>query len=189
MVEIEEIKERPKEFIPAWWDGINKIQSPLILLGPEARITAINESACKVLGYASIELKLKSLLDITHKDDQVNEVNNYIDLFYSSKQSNKTSKKFISKEGKDIHVVQHTYSLPDEESGIQYALIVFIPKEQNMVSADKKDKAQSKLDKLSGLTNMLDVEEFGSSFNKEIINQIRSNVKALIELMEISDTA
>jgi hypothetical protein len=160
-----------KRFIPTWWDTIKVLKQPLILLGADGIILRINETALDKLNYREKDLKYLSILDLIHKEDKVKEVNNYIDISYGNQLVSTSNIRLKESGGSYVGVEQilHMVNANNKRRMVILSFQVRCEIEMN----EKWEDAGDVITTIKGLTNMFNLEEYGSSYNKSVVDQIK----------------
>jgi len=170
-----ESKTGGNRLIPNWWDIVKVLKQPLILLGTDGIVLRINESALDKLNYKEKDLKYLSILDLIHKDDKVKEVNNYIDISYGH-QLVSTSNIRLKESGGSYLKIEQILHMVNVGNKSRMVLLTFQVKHESGMN-EKWEDAEDIIKTINGLTNMFDLEEFGSSYNKSVVDQIKIKLK------------
>ena len=164
-----------KSVVPEWWKIVEMLQDPLMLLGSSGNILRVNSAALKELRYEENDLKYKSVLDIVHTEDRVKQVNNYIDISYGNKPISITNMRLKTSNNTFLYTEQILHPVENgENSGL--TLLTFKSLDINNGRKPKWEEAQNLVNTIQGLTGMLDLEEFASSYNKSVINRIKEKL-------------
>ncbi len=98
--------ERNQGSTPEWWKPIKSLNLPLFLVNNENFIIESNKPICELLGYTALQLKRKTLVQITHESDRVSETNLFINMFYGPMNHHSAIKRVNLKNGGVITVSQ-----------------------------------------------------------------------------------
>jgi PAS domain S-box-containing protein len=186
MMEFEEkeaLEHSPELEMPYWWEGVRLLDQPMILLTTDAKILGINKAGSDKLGYSQEELEYKSILDITHKDSQVDQVNKYLDIFYSGRPTSSSKMKLIRTYNTTIEVSQKLLMLHDEKTQKKFALVVV----QDLIQEKEQDTCldiKNLVNRIRSVIGMFDMEEFGSTYNREIVAQINTKLNEVVDTVE-----
>jgi PAS domain-containing protein len=181
-------KSDRSSIVPDWWGIIKVLREPFILLGSDGTILRVNQSALTKLNYSVKELKHISILDLVHGDDKVKEVNNYIDITYSNKTVSTSIIRLKTSGGSFIKAEQILHLFNDPKKNRKLILLTFRILNENGYHGKWED-AESIIKTINGLTNMFDMEEFASSYNKSVVDRIKKKLYEFSNLITKSKVA
>jgi diguanylate cyclase (GGDEF)-like protein/PAS domain S-box-containing protein len=124
----------------------------MALVGKDGRFLIVNPAFCRILGYSQDEMRGRSFLDITHKEDLAESIRAYDRMRSGAISQAEMEKRYVRKDG-SIVWVQLNVSWVRDEAGTPVHQVCQVQDITARKAAEAELRAQAAHDQLTGLPN------------------------------------